>query len=144
MRQSQKKKIDWSQFLSGVPAEDYIFQNIPYEEQMERAAALIKEAETILIGAGAGASTAAGLTYSGERFTVNFSEFIEKYGSMYMTDMYAAGFYTFPTQEAKWGYWSKHSMMNRFLPSALPLYKHLYEMVKEKDCFVLTTNVGCI
>lgn len=141
MRQSQKKKIDWSQFLSGVPAEDYIFQNIPYEEQMERAAALIKEAETILIGAGAGASTAAGLTYSGERFTVNFSEFIEKYGSMYMTDMYAAGFYPFPTQEAKWGYWSKHSMMNRFLPSALPLYKHLYEMVKEKDCFVLTTNV---
>lgn len=141
MKQSQKKKIDWSQFLSGVPARDYIFQDIPYEEQLERAFALIKEADIILIGAGAGASTAAGLTYSGERFFSNFSEFIEKYGSMYMTDMYAAGFYPFPTQEAKWGYWSKHSMVNRFLPPALPLYKQLYEMLKEKEYFVLTTNV---
>ena len=141
MKQSQKKKIDWWQFLSGVPAGDYIFQDFPYEEQIERASALIKEAEFILIGAGAGASAAAGLTYSGERFTGNFSEFIEKYGSMYMTDMYAAGFYPFPTQEAKWGYWSKHSMINRFLPPAMPLYKQLYEIVKEKEYFVLTTNV---
>lgn len=141
MRQSQKRKSDRSQFLSGVPAGDYIFQNIPYEEQIERAFARIKEAEMILIGAGAGASAAAGLTYGGKRFTDNFSEFIKKYGSMYMTDMYAAGFYPFPTQEAKWGYWSKHSMINRFLPPALPLYRQLYEMIKEKDYFVLTTNV---
>lgn len=141
MKQNQKKKKDWSQFLSGVPARDYVFQNTPYEEQVEQASALIKETKIILIGAGAGASTAAGLTYSGERFTSNFSEFIEKYGSMYMTDMYAAGFYPFPTEEEKWGYWSKHSIINRFLPSALPLYKQLYEIVKEKDYFVLTTNV---
>ncbi len=141
MKQSQKKKIDWTQFLSGVPAGDYIFQDIPYEEQIEQAAALIEESDTILVGAGAGASAAAGLTYSGKRFTDNFSEFIEKYGSMYMRDMYSSGFYPFPTQEAKWGYWSKHSMINRFLPPALPLYKQLYETVKEKDYFVLTTNV---
>lgn len=141
MKQSQKKKSGWTQFLSGVPARDYVFQDIPYEEQIERASTLIKEADIVLIGAGAGASTAAGLAYSGERFTSNFSEFIEKYGSMYMTDMYTAGFYPFPTQEAKWGYWSKYSMINRFLPPALPLYKQLYEIVKEKDYFVLTTNV---
>lgn len=141
MKQSQKRKIDWSQFLSGVPAGDYIFQDIPYEEQVEQAFVLIKEADFILIGAGAGASAAAGLTYSGERFTDNFSEFIEKYGSRYMTDMYTAGFYPFPTQEAKWGYWSKHSLINRFLPPALPLYKQLYEIVKGKEYFVLTTNV---
>lgn len=112
-----------------------------YKEKIESAADLIKNAEIILIGAGAGASTAAGLTYSGKRFTDNFGEFIKKYGTMYMTDMYTAGFYPFPTQEAKWGYWSKHSMINRFLPSALPLYKQLYDLVKEKDYFVLTTNV---
>lgn len=141
MKQSFKKKMDWSQFLSGVPARDYIFQDIPYEEQIERASTLMKEADRILIGAGAGVSAAAGLTYSGERFTGNFSEFIEKYGSEYMPDTYAAGFYPFPTQEAKWGYWSKHSMVNRFLPPALPLYKELYEIVKEKEYFVLTTNV---
>lgn len=137
----QTKKTDWSRFLSGVSARDYVFQNIPYEEQIEQAAALIQAAEVILIGAGAGASTAAGLTYSGKRFTDHFSEFIEKYGSTYMTDMYAAGFYPFPTQEAKWGYWSKHSMLNRFLPPALPLYRQLYDTVKEKEYFILTTNV---
>lgn len=141
MKQKPKKQIDWSQFLSTVPAKDYVFQNTPYEEQVEQASALIKDAEILLIGAGAGISTAAGLTYSGERFTSNFREFIEKYGSLHMTDMYAAGFYPFPTQEAKWGYWSKHSIINRFLPPALPLYKQLYEVVKEKDYFVLTTNV---
>ncbi len=111
------------------------------ENQIIRAYLLLKEAEVVLIGAGAGASAAAGLTYSGERFTSNFGEFIEKYGSRYMTDMYTAGFYPFPTQEAKWGYWSMHSMINRFLPPAMPLYRQLYEMVKEKDYFVLTTNV---
>ncbi len=74
----------------------------------------MQEAEWILIGAGAGISTAAGLTYSGKRFTDNFSDFIEKYGTIYMKDMYTAGFYPFPTQEEKWGYWSKHSIINRF------------------------------
>ncbi len=111
------------------------------ENQIIQAYLLLKEAEVVLIGAGAGASAAAGLAYSGERFTSNFGEFIEKYGSRYMTDMYTAGFYPFPTQEAKWGYWSMHSMINRFLPPAMPLYRQLYEMVKEKDYFVLTTNV---
>ncbi len=67
------------------------------ENQIIRASILLKEAEVVLIGAGAGASAAAELAYSGERFTSNFSEFIEKYGSRYMTDMYTAGFYPFPT-----------------------------------------------
>lgn len=141
MKQMPNRKTDWSRLLSGVPSKNYIFQNTPYEEQITQAAALIREADAILIGAGAGVSAAAGLTYSGKRFTDNFREFIEKYGSRNMTDMYAAGFYPFPTQESKWGYWSKHSMINRFLPPALPLYRQLYELVKEKDYFVLTTNV---
>lgn len=141
MKQSRKAQTDYLKFLSSVSAGDYIFQDFPYEEQVEQAAVRIKGAEMILIGAGAGASTAAGLTYSGERFTDNFGEFIKKYGSRYTTDMYTAGFYPFPSQEAKWGYWSKHSMINRFLPPALPLYRQLYEIVKEKDYFVLTTNV---
>lgn len=141
MKQTKTRKTDWTQFLSGIPAGDYIFQNIPYEEQIERAATLVREADMILIGAGAGASAAAGLTYSGKRFTDHFSEFIEKYGAASMPDMYSSGFYPFPTQEAKWGYWSKHSLINRFLPPALPLYLQLYELVKEKDYFVLTTNV---
>ena len=130
--------MTFQKFLSGVPARDYIFQNTPYEKQIKDAAEAIKEAEYVLIGAGAGLSAAAGLTYSGKRFTDNFSEFIKKYG---MTDMYSAGFYPFPSEEAKWGYWSKHVYVDRIKPQALPLYQKLKELLKEKNYFVITTNV---
>ena len=128
-------------FLSGTPARDYVFQQTPYEEQVRQAAKLIKEADCILIGAGAGLSTAAGLTMGGARFTDNFKEFIDKYGGPYMRDMYSAGFYPFPTEEAKWGYWSKNAMVNRILPDAFPLYREVYGLVEHKKYFVLTTNV---
>lgn len=133
--------MNLTQFLSGTPARDYVFQQMPYEDQIKRAAEMIKDADTVLIGAGAGLSTAAGLNYGGKRFNDNFGEFIKRYGSMYMKDMYSAGFYPFPTEEAKWGYWSKHSYMNRIEPEGLPLYKQVYEMTKDKEHFVLTTNV---
>lgn len=131
------RKMTFERFLCGVPARDYIFQNMPYDEQIGKAAEIIDKAEYILVGAGAGLSAAAGLTYSGKRFTDNFKEFIEKYG---MKDMYSAGFYPFPSEEARWGYWSKHVYVNRIEPEALPLYKKLYELVKNKRYFVLTTN----
>ena len=108
------------------------------QARLARAKALLEGAECILIGGGAGLSAAAGLTYSGERFTTNFADFIDKYG---MTDMYSAGFYPFKTQEEKWAYWSRHIDCNRFLPPALPLYKSLFELVKDKEYFVITTNV---
>ncbi len=132
-----KSKMTFEKFLSGVPANDYIFQNTPYEEQIKAAANAIETAEYVLIGAGAGLSAAAGLTYGGKRFTDNFPEFIKKYG---MTDMYSAGFYPFPNEEAKWGYWSKHVYINRISPQALPLYQKLKELIREKNYFVLTTN----
>ena len=133
--------MNWQQFLSSTPASDYIIQKENYDKQIKKAAKMIKEADAVLIGAGAGLSTAAGLTYSGQRFEDNFQEFIDKYPSPYMSDMYSAGFYPFPSEEAKWGYWSKHSMINRILPQALPLYKQVYELVNGKESFVLTTNV---
>lgn len=133
--------MNLSSFLYGTPADDYVLQKVSYEEQIERAANMIKQADAVLIGAGAGMSTAAGLSYGGKRFTDNFSEFIEKYGTIYMRDMYSAGFYPFPTEEAKWGYWSKHSWVNRIEPEGLPLYREVYHLVKDKTHFVLTTNV---
>lgn len=137
----RKKQTTFQTFLSGTPARDYVFQQMPYKEQIKQAANLIKEADYILIGAGAGLSTAAGLTMGGFRFTENFTDFIEKYGGPYMGDMYSAGFYPFPTEEAKWGYWSKNGMVNRVLPGVLPLYKNVYRLVKNKKYFVFTTNV---
>ncbi|OLR58239.1 Sir2 silent information regulator family NAD-dependent deacetylase [Anaerostipes sp. 494a] len=129
--------MTFQEFLCGVPAGDYIFQKTEYDEQIAQAAKVIEEADYILIGAGAGLSAAAGLTYSGKRFTDNFAEFIEKYG---MTDMYSAGFYPFQSEEARWGYWSKHVYVNRIEPQALELYQILYKLVKDKPYFALTTN----
>ena len=137
----RKGHADWRNFLCSTPARDYVFQKDAYEDQIDRAAENIRSADCVIIGAGAGASTAAGIQYGGKRFTDNFAEFIKKYGGHYMTDMYAAGFYPYPSEEAKWGYWSKHALMNRFDPPALPLYTELYDIVKNKEYFVLTTNV---
>ena len=137
----RKGHVDWRNFLCSTPARDYVFQKEAYENQISRAAENIRNADCVIIGAGAGASTAAGIQYGGKRFTDNFAEFIKKYGEYYMTDMYAAGFYPYPSEEAKWGYWSKHALMNRFDPPALPLYTKLYDIVKNKEYFVLTTNV---
>ena len=99
----RKDHVDWRDFLCGTPASDYIFQKDAYEEQIENAVNFIKDADAVIIGAGAGASTAAGLEYGGKRFTDHFAEFIEKYGGHYMTDMYATGFYPFPSEEAEMG-----------------------------------------
>jgi len=140
-RKKHSEKVSFNQFLNGIPAKDYVFLDIAYEEQIREAAKMLSGADAVVIGAGAGLSAAAGLTYGGRRFTDNFGEFIEKYGSMHMRDMYSAGFYPFPTEEAKWGYWSKHVYLNRILPDALPLYQSVYDLVKEKPHFVLTTNV---
>ncbi len=107
-------------------------------EKIKQIKQLIKDADYILIGAGAGLSTAAGIEYFGKRFTDNFSEFIEKYN---FTDMYSSGFYDFETEEEKWAYWAKHMDMNCIGMSATKLYKDLFEIVKDKNYFVITTNV---
>ena len=98
----------------------------------------IEHSDYIVIGAGSGLSTAAGLTYVGKRFTDNFQPFINKYG---ITDMYSAGFYPFPSAEEKWAYWAKHVLMNRYEITENGLHKKLYELSKNKNYFVLTTNV---
>ena len=98
----------------------------------------IDTADAILIGAGAGLSTSAGLTYSGERFYRYFSDFHEKYG---INDIYSGGFYPYETLEEYWAWWSRHIYYNRYdLPAGKP-YTALLELVKDKDYFVLTTNV---
>ena len=95
-------------------------------------------ADAILIGAGAGLSTAAGLTYSGERFHKLFGDFEKKYG---ITDMYTGGFFPFPTEEERWAWWSRHIWYNRYTDAPKPVYQQLLSVVKDKDYFVLTTNV---
>ena len=98
----------------------------------------MKTADAIIIGAGAGLSTSAGFLYSGDRFYKYFSDFAEKYG---IRDIYSGGFYPFPTQEEYWAWWSRHIYVNRYMGAPKDTYRKLYELVKGKDYFALTTNV---
>lgn len=104
-------------------------------QQLKKA---LQESDVIVIGAGAGLSTSAGFTYTGKRFRENFSDFIEKYG---FRDMYSGGFYPFKSLEEHWAYWSRYIYINRYAQKENGTYKKLFELVKEKDYFVLTTNV---
>lgn len=98
----------------------------------------LNRADAIVIGAGAGLSTSAGFTYSGKRFEDHFSDFIEKYG---FKDMYSGGFHPYDTLEEHWAYWSRYIYINRYMDAPKPVYHKLYDLVKDKDYFVLTTNV---
>jgi len=98
----------------------------------------IEKSEYILIGGGAGLSAAAGLTYSGKRFTDNFFDFMEKYG---FKDMYSGTFYPFETEEEIWAHWSRHIDVNRYLMPATSLYQEILELVRNKKYFVISTNV---
>ena len=110
--------------------------------QTEKQTGLLKQAleqaDAVVIGAGAGLSVSAGFTYSGERFERYFADFIAKYR---LPDMYTAGFFPFPTPEEKWAYWSRHIWYNRYVPAPKPVYGDLLELVRDRDYFVLTTNV---
>ena len=136
-----KKNTRFSDFLSGDYALDYINQTTPYAEQIERAAKLIREADFVLIGAGAGMSTAAGAEYGGKFFEENFAEFQQVYGKgPYMQDMYSAGFYPFPDQESKWGYWSHQALLAGADLDVTPLHRTLLDALRGKKLFLLSTN----
>ena len=109
-----------------------------YSDKILQIKEKIGEADAIIIGAGAGFSTSAGFVYNGERFEKYFSDFRKKYG---FSDMYSGGFYPYKTLEKHWGYWCRYIYINRYMDAPKPVYQNLYELVKEKDYFVLTTNV---
>ena len=108
------------------------------EEQVRRLKDTFSSCPVILIGAGAGLSTSAGLTYSGERFQRYFSDFAEQFG---IRDMYTGGFYPFPDEETRWAWWARHIYFNRYIKAPKPVYNRLLKLMRDKNYFVLTTNV---
>lgn len=107
-------------------------------DSLMRLATEVENADAVVVGAGAGLSTSAGLTYSGERFQRHFADFIDARG---FTDMYTAGFYPFPTLEEQWAYWSRHIWCNRYTGTPKDTYEKLLRLLDDKDFFILTTNV---
>ena len=127
----------------GLSAVRYFSRNMTFEtgSKEERLSGLkkeIEEADAIVVGAGAGLSASAGLTYSGERFERYFFDFARKYG---IRDMYSGGFYPFPDEETRWAWWARHIYFNRYIDAPKPVYRELLSLVKDKDYFVVTTNV---
>lgn len=109
-----------------------------YLGNIEKVKKAIDNADNIVIGAGSGLSTSAGLTYSGERFESIFQDFIDKYN---IKDMYSGGFYPYKTLEEYWGWWSRHIFYNRYVDIPKDTYIKLLDVVKNKNYFVITTNV---
>ncbi len=107
-------------------------------KELHRLKEALKNADAVIIGAGAGLSMAAGYVYDGECFRENFADFIGKY---HFCDMYSAGFYPYATEAEKWAYWSRHIYYNRYDRPESTVHKTLLALVENKDYFVLTTNV---
>ncbi|MDE7165220.1 MAG: Sir2 silent information regulator family NAD-dependent deacetylase [Clostridiales bacterium] len=109
-----------------------------FSKQIDKLKAALDNAEAVIIGAGAGLSTSAGFTYSGERFRARFADFEAKYN---IHDMYSGGFYPYSTPEEQWAFWSRNILINRYQAPPKPVYDELYKLVKDKNYFVITTNV---
>jgi NAD-dependent SIR2 family protein deacetylase len=108
------------------------------DAQIARLKNELETADAVAVGAGAGLSTAAGLTYSGERFERYFFDFAEKYR---IRDMYSGGFYPFPDAGTRWAWWARHIYYNRYIDPPKPVYPALLSLLNGKDYFVITTNV---
>lgn len=109
-----------------------------YPDEIKRLGEALTAADAVVIGAGAGLSAAAGFVYTGERFREHFADFEAKYG---FHDMYSGGFCDFDTPEEHWAYWSRFITVNRYAEAPKPVYRDVLELVKDKDYFVITTNV---
>ena len=107
-------------------------------DPIERLKEALASADAVVVGAGAGLSASAGMTYSGERFRRYFSDFQSRYG---IRDMYSGGFYPFESLEEYWAWWSRQILVNRYEKAPKPVYDDLLKLIKDKDFFVLTTNV---
>jgi hypothetical protein len=113
-------------------------RTVSKEEQILRLKSELTFADAIVIGAGAGLSTSAGFTYSGERFEKYFFDFAKEYG---ISDMYSGGFYPFEDVQTRWAWWARNIYFNRYLKAPKPVYDKLFSLVKDKNYFVITTNV---
>lgn len=113
-----------------------------YSDNIQKAADLIKNSDKILIGAGAGMSASGGISYADE---VLFKKWFPRYYSMGMrslVDMQSI-FWNVDEKNARsyWGYWANHIKHIRYDSPALKPYIDLFKLVKDKNYFVITTNV---
>lgn len=111
------------------------------EQAAERVAGWIREADRVVIGAGSGLSVAAGLDFGDEAdFAARFPALVRRG----LKAAYQMIGYSELSEAAFWGFWSVHVMQTRFADGRSPVYEGLLRLFREKDCFVLTTNVDAL
>jgi NAD-dependent SIR2 family protein deacetylase len=113
-----------------------------YPDKLEKVSRLLKEAEHLLVGIGSGLSASGGLDYTD-------SSLIEKWYPSYYQKGYRSLFQILSTYwtiensdiQAYWGFWAQHILHVRYEPKALPIYIDLFELLKDREYGIITTNV---
>ena len=109
------------------------------KENYQDVLSKIKNADSVLIGASNGLAISGGTNIFAEdsSFIEHFGDFRKKYG---FRSILQGAFYPYPSEEEKWAFFSR--MYAYFLNNkeASPVMKNLYELVKDKNYFVVTSN----
>lgn len=104
---------------------------------ISKASAVIKSADAILIGAGAGLSAAAGLDYADEAaFAERFPGMLQ-YGAR---NQYQLMGYPFEDEALKWGYLAV-GLDHVYRTQETAVYQDLRAIIGDRDHFVMTSNV---
>lgn len=113
-----------------------------YLDNITKAAELIKEADYILVGAGAGLSAAGGLNYGDSKLFKEWFPKLSQAGVNSIGDAIALYWNVDDSNRRTfWAYWANHINKIRFEAPALKPYLDLYEILKDKNHFIITTNV---
>jgi NAD-dependent SIR2 family protein deacetylase len=127
--------------LTSPAARNHPANGLTFGEQSDTLARWLNESSKVLVGAGAGLSVAAGIDYTDERdFATHFPALVQRgFRARYQLIGYDG-----LEEPAFWGYWASHVQQIRFAPRHSTVYQQLFDLLREKDYFVLTSNVDAM
>lgn len=111
-----------------------------YQDHIEILLQKIEEADAVVVGGASGLSTSAGFNWYESNGVIwkEFDEFEKAYG---VCNLWESCYYRYASKEERWGYYTK---LIQYLYDSAPgqPYLDLYELIKDKNHFVITTNQG--
>ncbi len=109
------------------------------EEKMQQVLDWIEEADAVVIGGASGMSTANGFDYYNQHtpfFEEHFGDFGKIYGEGSAWNLL---YHHYRNDEERWAYMARSGAVMLDLPVG-KTYTDLYELVKHKDHYIITTN----
>lgn len=98
---------------------------------------LLNQSDAVVVGIGAGLTSAANIGYSGSRFEQHFADFIKKYN---LLDMLQASLFDYPNWQTYWAFHSRFIKLNCFDLPKSSLFLNLKEILDKHNYFIITTN----